>query len=109
VDLRGLLAGIAHGAIGPSVPTDENRTKIDLWIAAAPDTRVETTLARDRCTTQALEDGEVRYEETEFGTDEPELNLLARWCEREAKKIDARPLAKASPVPLSGLARKLTN
>jgi hypothetical protein len=74
------------------------------------DTRVvETTQAGDRWTTQALEDGEVRYEEIEFGGDEPELNLLARWCERQAKIVEPRPPVKTSGLPLSDLARKLTN
>jgi hypothetical protein len=92
------------------VPTVEARAKIDLWIAAAPDTRiVETTQEGDRWTTQALEDGEVRYEETEFGGDEPELKLLAGWCERQAMKIDPRPPVKTSGVPLSDLARTQKN
>lgn len=107
VHLRGFLAAQRHGAIGPSVPTDDTRTKIDIWIAAAPDTRiVETKQTSDRWTTQALEDGEVRYEETEFGADEPELNLLARWCERQATKVGPRPPVKTVGGPLSDLARK---
>ncbi len=63
----------------------------------------------NRATTQALEDGEVRYEETEFCGDEPELNLLARWCERQAKTIEPRPPAKTSGLPLSDLARRQRN
>lgn len=51
----------------------------------------------------------VRYEETEFGGDAPRLNLLARWCERQAKKLDPRPPVKAISVPLSDLARKQSN
>ena len=87
------------------MPTDETRAKIDLWIAVSPDTRlVETTRNGDRWTTQALEDGEMRYEETELGADEPELELLAGWCERQAKKVDPRPPVKTSGVPLSDLA-----
>jgi len=89
---------------------DQNRAKIDAWIAVARETRiVETTRAGNGWTTQALEDGEVRYQETEFGADEPELNLLAEWCERRAKRIDARPPVKTSGVPLSGLPRKQIN
>jgi hypothetical protein len=89
------------------VPTDENRTKIDLWVAVAPDTRVvETTRAGDSWTTQALEDGEIRYEETESGADEPELNQLAGWCERQAKKVEPRPPVKTSAAPLPDLARR---
>lgn len=91
------------------MPTDEARTKIELWIAVAPDNRiVETAHAGDRWTTQALEDGEVRYEETEFGADDPELTLLANWCEREAKKVEPRPPVKTSGAPLSDFARKQT-
>lgn len=92
------------------MPTDENRAKIDTWVAAAPDTRVvETTHAGTRWTSRALEDGEVRYEETEVGRDEPELNLLAGWCERQVKKVDARPPVKTSGVPPSGMARTRSN
>jgi hypothetical protein len=88
--LRTVVAALPHGAIGPCVPTDENRTKIDLWVALAPDTRVvETTQAGDRWTTQALEDGEVRYEETEFGADEPELNQLAGWVRASSQEAGA--------------------
>ena len=87
--------------------SDETRAKIDRWIAIAPDTRVvETTRTAGRQTTQALEDGEVRYEETEFGSDEPELELLAGWCERQAKKAEPRPPVKASWVPLPDLPRR---
>jgi hypothetical protein len=108
--LRGLLAQSRHGAIGPSVPTDENRARIDAWVAAAPDTRVvESTQAGTRWTSQALEDGQVRYEETEIGRDEAELNLLARWCQRQVKPVDARPPVKTSGVPSSGMARTRSN
>jgi hypothetical protein len=89
------------------VPTDENRTKIDLWVAIAPDTRVvETTRAGDRWTTQALEDGEVRYEETEFGADEPELNQLAGWCAGQARKVEPRPPVKTSAAALAHVVRR---
>jgi hypothetical protein len=92
------------------MPTDENRTKIDRWVAVAPDTRVvETTQLGDRWTTQALEDGEIRYQETEFGAEEPELNQLAAWCERQAKKVEPRPPVKTSGVPLSDLGRRQKN
>lgn len=78
------------------MPTDENRKRIDDWVAAAPDSRVvETTRAGDRWTTQALEDGEVRYEETDFG-EEPELDLLARWCERQGR-VEPKPPVKTAP------------
>lgn len=88
------------------VPTDENRTRIDAWVAFAPDNRlVETTRSGDCWTTQALEDGEVRYEEAEF-REEPELNLLARWCERQGKRAEPRPPVKASGVHALKLARK---
>lgn len=56
-----------------------------------------------------VEDGDVRYEETEFGRDEPELGLIARWCERQTKKVEPRPPAKTSGVPFPDLARKLNN
>jgi hypothetical protein len=83
------------------VPTDANRTKIDLWVAIAPDTRVvETIRTGDRWTTQALEDGEIRYEETESGADEPELNQLAGWCEGQARKVEPRPPVKTSGTVL---------
>jgi hypothetical protein len=108
--LRLLVAEGRHGAIGPGVPTDENRTKIDRWVALAPDTRVvETTRSGGCCTTQALEDGEIRYEETEFGTDQPELNQLARWCERQTKQVEPRPPVKTSGVPLFDLSRRQKN
>ena len=95
--------------LGSAGTTDETRTKIDLWIAVAPENRiVETAHAGERWTTQALEDGEVRFEEIEFGSDDPELNLLASWCEREAKKVEPRPPVKTSGVPLADLARKQT-
>jgi len=84
--------------------------KIDRWIEVAPDTRlIETTPTGNGWTAQALEDGEVRYEETEFGGDEPELNLLAGWCERQAKKVDPRPPVKTIGVPLSDVARTRSN
>ena len=87
------------------MPTDENRAKIDDWIAVSPDTRVvETTQLGDRWTTQALEDGEVRYEETEL-RDEPELNLLAAWCARQGRRVEPRPPVKTSGAP-EELARK---
>jgi hypothetical protein len=99
--LRHFLAPATHGAIGPSVPTAENRARIDSWIAVAPDTRVvETTLTGNLWTAQALEDGEVRYEETEIGTEEPELEQLAHWCERQRAKLDPRPPVKTSGVPM---------
>jgi len=105
--LRALLARARHGAIGPSVPTDETRARIDAWIAVAPDTRViETAHSGDRWTTQALEDGEVRYEEVEFGIDEPELHLLAGWCGRQANQVQARPPVKTFGVPLLDSARR---
>ncbi len=89
------------------MPSDETRAKIDLWIAIAPDTRVvETTHTGDRWTTQALEDGQIRYEETELGRDEPELDLLGGWCERQAKKLAARPPVQTGAVPVSDLARR---
>jgi hypothetical protein len=81
------------------VPTDQDRKLIDEWIAVAPDTRVvESTQAGDRWTTQAIEDGEVRYEETQFEADVPEMRLLARWCERQAKQVEPRPPVKVAPV-----------
>jgi hypothetical protein len=81
------------------VPSAENRAKIDAWVGAAPDNRVVETVQRgDRWTTQALEDGEVRYEETEFGLDEPELNLLTAWCDRQMKAAP-RPPVKTSGAP----------
>jgi hypothetical protein len=88
------------------VPTGDNRKRIDDWIALAPDTRlVETTQEGDRrWVTQALEDGEVRYEETDFG-DEPELGLLAAWCERQGR-VTARPPAKTNGAPIDVLERK---
>jgi hypothetical protein len=89
------------------VPSDENRSKIDAWIALAPDSRViETAQSGDRWVTQALEDGQVRYEETDFGADEPELNLLARWCARQTAKVEPRPPAKTTGAPAVGSARK---
>ena len=79
------------------VATDENPALIDAWVALAPDNRViETTQQGARWTTQALEDGEVRYEETELG-DEPELNLLARWCDRQAKSEPKPPVKTSGP------------
>ena len=88
------------------MPSAEDRNRIDNWVALAPDTRiVESTQAGDRWTTQALEDGEIRYEETEFGSDEPELSLLAAWCERQCK-VPVRPPVKASVPPVDGLQRK---
>ena len=90
------------------VPTDENRARIDAWVALSPDTRViETEQHGDRWTTQALEDGEVRYEETEL-REQPELNLLARWCERQTK-VEPRPPVKTSGAPLVLPAGKLQN
>ena len=92
------------------MPTDENRARIDLWVAVAPDTRiVETTQAGHRWTTQALEDGEVRFEEIEFGADEPELTLLAQWCEKQATRVEPRPPVKTSGVPLPDVARGRRN
>jgi hypothetical protein len=92
------------------VPTDENRARIDEWIAAAPDSRVvETDRQGERWTTKALEDGEVRYEETEFGRDVPELNLLARWCERQVLKVEPRPPAKTSRAPVGSVGRTKHN
>lgn len=88
------------------MPTDANRQRIDQWIAVAPDTRtVETTREGGRSTTQALEDGEVRYEETDFTDDEPELNLLAAWCERQGKSV-ARPPVKTNGAAADTLERK---
>jgi hypothetical protein len=108
--LRGLVASPLDGATRPFVATDESRARIDSWIAIAPDTRVvETTQAGERWKTQALEDGEVPYEGTEFGGDEPELNLLALWCERQANIVQPRPPAKTSGGPFSDLARKRKN
>ena len=93
----------------PFVATDETRGKIDRWVAVSPDTRVvESTQAAGLWTSQAIEDGEVRYEETEFGGDEPELSLLAKWCEKHTK-VEPRPPVKASGVPISGLPRKRSN
>jgi len=92
------------------VPTDENRAKIDEWVAAASDSRVvETTRQGDRWTTQALEDGEVRYEETDFGGDEPLLDLLAAWCARQTRKVEPRPPAKTSGGAFEHPARKRSN
>jgi hypothetical protein len=89
------------------VPSDEKRVKIDAWIAVAPDNRVvETTQLADRWVTQALEDGEVRYEETDFGVDEPELNLLSAWCARQAKRVEPRPPVKTSGAAAERLERK---
>jgi hypothetical protein len=68
---------------------------------------VETTRNGGRWETQALEDGDVMYEETDFGADEPELNLLAAWCERQAKRVEPRPPVKTSGAPIS--ARVLKN
>ncbi|HKO47177.1 MAG TPA: hypothetical protein VJV79_05610 [Polyangiaceae bacterium] len=92
------------------VPTDQNRTKIDLWVAVSPDTRiVETTQTGDRWTTRALEDGEIRYAETELGVDEPELNQLAAWCTSQTKKLQGRPPVKTSRPPLSEPTRRQKN
>ena len=89
------------------MPTDENRARIDAWVAEAPDNRVvETTQHGERWETQALEDGEVRYEETDLGVGEPELNLLAAWCERQSSRIEPRPPVKTSGVALERLDRK---
>jgi hypothetical protein len=108
--LARIVAGMRHGASGPCVPSDETRAKIDLWIAIAPDTRlVETVPTCNGWTTQALEDGEVRYEETELGVEEPELQLLASWCERQVKKVEARPPVRTSGAPLSYRARRVTH
>ncbi len=87
--------------------TDETRAKIDAWVSAAPDSRVvETTREGDRWTTQALEDGEVRYEETDIGGDEPTLELLAAWCQRQGLGAAPRPPAKTTGEPVETLARK---
>jgi hypothetical protein len=67
---------------------------------------VETTQNGNRWTTQALEDGEVRYEETDFGSDEPELNLLDAWCARQSKKVEPRPPVKTSGTPISPRVRE---
>jgi hypothetical protein len=108
--LRAAVAAPSHGAYLSIVPPDENRAKIDESIAVSPDTRVvETTQFGDRWSTQALEDGEVRYEETDFGVDEPELNLLAAWCERFRNSLT--PLGRARPrgfAPVEPAASALT-
>jgi hypothetical protein len=89
------------------VPNDQNRARIDAWVAEAPDNRiVETTQLADRWVTQALEDGEVRYEETDFNVDEPELNLLAAWCARQSKQVEPRPPVKTSGAAARRLERK---
>ena len=59
------------------VPSEEDRAKIDQWVAEAPETRVvETTRTGSRWTTHAIDDGDIVYEETDFG-DEPLLHLIA--------------------------------
>lgn len=76
------------------MPSEEDRAKIDQWVAEAPDTRVvETNQSGSRWITHAIEDGEILYEETDFG-DEPLLHLLAGWCSRQTKRLEARPPVK---------------
>jgi len=88
------------------VPSEEDRAKIDQWVAEAPETRVvETTRNGSRWTTQAIEDGDILYEETDFG-DEPLLDLIAAWCVRQTKKPEARPPVKAGASQLEPRARK---
>jgi len=100
------LARAAHG-YRSIVPTDEDRKRLDDWVAVAPDNRlVETTQDGNRWTTQALEDDEVRYEETDFDTDEPELRLLAVWCARQVTKFEPRPPVKAGLAAVDALGRK---
>jgi hypothetical protein len=75
------------------VPTDENRARIDAWVAIAPVSRiVETTKSGGIRTTQALEDGEVRYEETDFGTNEP----VWQWGSLDAGCLASEPDAGPS-------------
>ncbi len=84
------------------MPSDIDCAKIDRWIAAAADNRlVETTRRGDFWHTQALEDGDVVYEETELGNDEPMMELLAAWCERRIK-VELRPPVKTSAESLPG-------
>jgi hypothetical protein len=86
------------------VASEENRKRIDAWVALAPDSRViETEQDGERWTTQALEYGQVRYEEVHFGFDEPELNLLADWCGRQMK-VEPKPPVKTSGVHELGFA-----
>jgi hypothetical protein len=76
------------------VPSEEDRARIDQWVAEAPETRVvETTRTGSRWTTHAIEDGDILFEETDFG-DEPLLHLIAAWCSRQTKKVEARPPVK---------------
>ena len=87
------------------VPSDENRAKIDEWVATAPDNRlVETAQHGDLWTTLAMEDGDVVYEETEH-RDEPELKLLAAWCARQGQRVQPRPPVKTGGAPAERLAR----
>jgi hypothetical protein len=77
--------------------SDSNREKIDGWIAGAPDLRrVESTQIHCGWESIATEDGEHVYEEVDIDTDEPILNLLAAWCERQTKKLEPRPPVKTS-------------
>lgn len=80
------------------MPTDQDREKIDAWVAVSPDTRViETTRAGERWESRALENGEVRYEEVDLGGDEPALRLLARWCGRQLELVPRPPVKTSGP------------
>jgi hypothetical protein len=76
---------------------ESKREKIDRWIAGAPDFRVvESNPTHDGWESVAREDGEIVYEELDLGSDEPLLNLMAAWCERQTKKVEPRPPVKTS-------------
>jgi hypothetical protein len=77
---------------------ESNRAKIDRWIAGAPDFRiVESNPTHHGWESVAREDGEIVYEELDVGTEEPLLDLMAAWCERQTK-IEPRPPVKTSPA-----------
>ena len=77
--------------------SDANREKIDLWIAGAPELRrVESTETHRGWESVASEDGETVFEELDSGADEPLLELMAAWCERQTNKGAARPPVKTS-------------
>ena len=74
--------------------SDQNRVRIDAWIADSPEfRRVESEpLANDAWETKAIEDGQVVFEEVDVETDAPVLNLLAAWCERHTKVAPKPPV-----------------
>jgi hypothetical protein len=75
---------------------ESNRAKIDRWIAGAPDFRiVESNPTHHGWESVAREDGEIVYEELDVDTEEPLLDLMAAWCERQTK-VEPRPPVKTS-------------